>query len=71
MTMKSLRSAIFCGVLLGSLALQAQAQKPVWRQATAAELATVLPARAAVEREHIETEMRTASGIVALLLESC
>jgi hypothetical protein len=35
-----------------------------WRQATDAELASLLPARAPVEREHIETEMRTASGIV-------
>ena len=35
-----------------------------WRQATDAELASLLPARAPVEKEHIETEMRTASGIV-------
>jgi hypothetical protein len=41
-----------------------QAQKGTWRQATDAELASLLPARAAVEKEHIETEMRTASGIV-------
>jgi hypothetical protein len=46
-----------------------QAQTPtkgegVWRQATAAELASVLPTRAPVVSEHIETEMRTASGIV-------
>jgi hypothetical protein len=40
------------------------AQKPAWRQASDAELASLLPARAPVEREHIETEMRTASGIV-------
>ncbi len=40
------------------------AQKTTWRQATDAELAAVLPARAPVEKEHIETEMRTASGIV-------
>ena len=39
-------------------------QKAAWRQATAPELATLLPARAPVEKEHIETEMRTASGIV-------
>jgi len=64
MMMKPLKRAILCGVFLGLLALQAKAQKAVWRQATAAELATVLPARAPVEREHIETEMRTASGIV-------
>ena len=41
-----------------------QAQKSPWRQATDAELASLLPARAQVEKEHIETEMRTASGIV-------
>jgi hypothetical protein len=64
MTMKSLGSAILCGIFLGLPAIPAQAQKTVWRQATATELAAVLPARAAVEREHIETEMRTASGIV-------
>ena len=40
------------------------AQKSSWRQASDAELASLLPARAPVEREHIETEMRTASGIV-------
>ena len=42
----------------------AKAQKTVWRQASDAELASLLPARAQVEKEHIETEMRTASGIV-------
>jgi hypothetical protein len=40
------------------------AQKTAWRQATDAELASVLPSRAPVVSEHIETEMRTASGIV-------
>jgi hypothetical protein len=64
MTMKSLRVAIFWSLFPGLLILQAQAQKAVWRQATATELASVLPARAAVEGERIETEMRTASGIV-------
>ena len=39
-------------------------EKIAWRQATDAELASLLPARAPVEKEHIETEMRTASGIV-------
>ncbi|HUN85319.1 MAG TPA: hypothetical protein VMU48_13125 [Terracidiphilus sp.] len=42
----------------------AQAAKANWRQATDTELASVLPARAQVVKEHIETEMRTASGIV-------
>lgn len=41
-----------------------QAENGAWRQATDAELASLLPARAPVQKEHIETEMRTASGIV-------
>lgn len=49
-------------LLLSALSLQAQ--KSNWRQATDLELASLLPARAPVEKEHIETEMRTASGIV-------
>jgi len=44
--------------------MSALAQKAAWRQATDSELASVLPSRAHVENEHIETEMRTASGIV-------
>ena len=54
-------------VSLGVLLLCCQialAQKAQWRQATDAELASLLPARAPVEKEHIETELRTASGIV-------
>jgi len=51
-------------LLMSPLVLLAQAQKTTWRQATDAELASLLPARAHVEKEHIETEMRTASGIV-------
>ncbi len=34
-----------------------------WRQATAKELASLVPDRAKVEKENIETELRTASGI--------
>ena len=44
-----------------SFAAQTKSQ---WRSATAAELEAALPARAPVEKERIETEMRTASGIV-------
>lgn len=40
------------------------ANRERWRAATAPELEAVLPARAAVEKEHIETEMRTANGII-------
>ncbi len=38
--------------------------KSSWREATPAELEAFLPARAPVEGERIETEMRTASGII-------
>jgi hypothetical protein len=37
-----------------------------WRSATTEELKAVVPLRAPVEKERIETEMRTASGIVNL-----
>jgi hypothetical protein len=35
-----------------------------WHAATSTELEAVLPARAQVEKERIETEMRTATGII-------
>lgn len=35
-----------------------------WRAATVSELEAALPSRAPVEKEHIETEMRTANGII-------
>jgi len=38
--------------------------KSGWRSATPEELNAVLPLRAPVEKERIETEMSTASGIV-------
>lgn len=59
--MRTLFALAFC-FALGSTGLFAQ--KNAWRQATDAELSSLLPARAPVEKEHIETEMRTASGIV-------
>lgn len=68
--MPSSRFAAFAGTVLAlGLCLSiivstAHAQKKhAWRQATDAELAALLPARAPVEKEHIETEIRTASGI--------
>ena len=39
------------------------AQPRRWRQATEKELRGLIPARATVEAERIETEMRTASGV--------
>ena len=62
-----MKRIIHCGVFLLLLSMLMQtslAQKSAWRQASDAELASLLPARAPVEQEHIETEMRTASGIV-------
>ena len=50
-----------------ALAVSATGQKTEserWRAATTAELEAALPARAQVEKEHIETEMRTANGII-------
>lgn len=60
----TLARSLFCGLFLCMSISAARAQKATWRQATDAELASLLPARAPVETEHIETEMRTASGIV-------
>jgi hypothetical protein len=59
---KSLAVAIL--ILIGSLAGATQSVKnSVWRAATENELKNLLPARAPVQQERIETEMRTASGI--------
>jgi hypothetical protein len=60
--MKFFALALF---LLPALTAPLTAQpKSSWRSATAAELESALPARAQVEKERIETEMRTASGII-------
>jgi hypothetical protein len=62
---RSILCAALCAALLSISCSAARAQKTTWRQATDAELQSLLPARAPVEKEHIETEMRTASGIVS------
>lgn len=59
---KLIAATIFLACTLGIAVAPARAE--AWRQATQAELASVLPSRAPVIAEHIETEMRTASGIV-------
>lgn len=52
-------------LLLGFLTQFVYGQsRPAWREASAAELEAFLPARAPVEGERIETEMRSASGII-------
>src|SRR5438270_11822179 len=55
---------VVVALLMMAVSAGLSAQRGTWRQATDAELASLLPARAPVEKEHIETEMRTASGIV-------
>jgi hypothetical protein len=45
------------------MALAAALVSGTWRAATEAELKAIIPARAQVEKERIETETRTASGI--------
>jgi hypothetical protein len=64
--MKSPMKIAFTLLLIAAAFLpSANAQtKSAWRAATSAELEAALPARAPVEKERIETEMRTASGIV-------
>lgn len=61
--MRRVGCILFCAVL----AVVAVGQNPHderWRAATASELEAALPARAQVQKEHIETEMRTATGII-------
>jgi hypothetical protein len=59
-----MKSLLFLALALATpLAAQAQ-NHSTWRTATPAELASALPARAPVQKERIETEMRTASGII-------
>jgi hypothetical protein len=51
----------FC--LLMAAALLLAGRESTWHQETEAGLKAVVPARAPVEKERIETELRTASGI--------
>ena len=55
--------AIATLVFICSLAAAQPAKNSAWRAATESELKNLLPARAPVQQERIETEMRTASGI--------
>lgn len=52
-----------CLLALFLLQTLAQSAAQTWRQATEKELATIIPDRAPVEKERIETELRTASGV--------
>ena len=50
-------------VILGCVVWAQEKRGTEWRAATDAELRSVIPARAPVVQERIETEMRSASGI--------
>jgi len=60
----TMKRILFLALLIALIGNIAHAQKTTWRQATDTELASLVPARAPVIKEHIETEMRTATGIV-------
>lgn len=57
------RILLAAALLLSSSAGVAALYRARWRTATAEELRDVIPARAPVIKENIETEFRTASGI--------
>lgn len=64
--MKTILTAVI--LMIGTIAAAPQAPSPKtkpagWREASESELKTIVPARAQVEKERIETELRTASGI--------
>jgi hypothetical protein len=56
---------MFACCLLAALttASSSAQEKSAWHTATSSELKALIPARAPVEKERIETEFRTASGI--------
>jgi len=59
-----MRRLLLVVMLVLGLATAVGQQQHVWRGATASELEAVLPMRAPVEKERIETEMRTATGVI-------
>lgn len=64
--MRLLRQLVTLALVFSPLALTAQPQhesRATWHQSTEEELKAVIPARAPVISERIETEFRTASGI--------
>jgi len=54
---------LFLVLLVAGATQAARANQPAWRAATEKELGALIPARAPVEKERIETELRTASGV--------
>ena len=57
-------AAVAAFTLAAAVALSAAPARQRWRTATADELRRVIPARAPVIKENIETEFRTASGVI-------
>lgn len=58
-----LSSVILTSALLLPVSVHTVASRSRWRPANEAELRRIIPARAAVIAENIETEFRTASGV--------
>ncbi len=58
--MRTLGCALVVALTIASVPAQ---EKSAWHTATSSELKALIPARAPVEKERIETEFRTASGI--------
>lgn len=64
MRTKTVIAAVLASALvLSAAASSASAYRAHWRAATPDELRRVIPARAPVVKENIETEFRTASGV--------
>jgi hypothetical protein len=64
MRTKTIIAAVLAAALIiSSAAGRASAHRAHWRAATSEELRRVIPARAPVIKENIETEFRTASGV--------
>ncbi len=62
-SLKLTKAAAAAALVLTALCVTAFAAAARWRSATADELRRVIPARAPVIKENIETEFRTASGV--------
>lgn len=58
-----MKSFLLIATLIFSATLTAYAGQSTWRAASEKELSALIPARAPVEKEQIETELRTASGV--------
>jgi hypothetical protein len=54
---------VAASLILANSTVPARAVRPHWRPASEAELRKLIPARAPVIKENIETEFRTASGV--------